>query len=207
MIVMSFPDRRTHMGTLVLDVLLSEEIDMPSQVSQYPVEDGTIISDHITQGSETLRISGLMSIAGVAAFSNLSPLIGAAKGGAKMIDIVESLRSMHRNRALVVVSSGQSYFRDFAFTSLSMHRSADDGGGNWLSIKAELIKVRKVRLKTAEVPAKVAAAPASGRAGATGQPAGRSTPSSTSSSTSSVPAPANVSPLFGGLRGLGIVRP
>lgn len=168
--VFTFADRRTKLGTLALDVLITEEIDLPSRVTRYPVEDGSIISDHIALEPETLRIAGHISTADVAAFGFV---LGNSGGATKLVDAIDQLRAMHQARALVTISTGQMLYRDYAFTSLNAVRSADGPGGNWLEVKAELTKVRKVTLKSAEVPAETAQAPAKGRAGKTATPAGK----------------------------------
>lgn len=178
MISLSSADRRTSLGGLLLDVTLTEEVRFASEVSQYPVEDGTIISDHITQGSETVRIMGTMATQDVFAYE------ADSEGRAKAIDIVEQLRRMHAAREVLNVSTGQLVYTGFAFTDLTATRTADADGGNWLSISAELTLVRKVELRTAEVPDEQRVADtdgAKGRAGQTNKPAGKGT--STSSST------------------------
>ena len=170
--VLGFSDRRTKLGGLVLDVLTSEEIELPSQVSRYPVEDGTTISDHITQGSEIVRISGSVSTADVVAFSfATTDGFSTAGNAAKLVEAVDTLRAMHKARALVSVSTGQMLYEGMAFESLTATRSNSESG-NWLDISATLVKVTKVTLKRAEVPEDTARAPASGRAGATKTPAG-----------------------------------
>lgn len=161
---------KSELGALELDLLTSEEIDLEGEVTRYPVEDGTIISDHIFQGVEIVRISGVVSEGSVTTFAFSSAL------GTKIADAIEVLKSMHKERALVTVSTGKMVYTDMAFTSLNATRSADGEGGNWLNIRADLMKVNKVTLRTADVPA---AAPASGRAGQTQTPAGRSSPTST----------------------------
>lgn len=191
MTVFSFADRRTKLGALVLDVLVSEEVDLVAEVTKYPVEDGTIISDHITQGVETVRISGMVSTADVTAFSF------SAGGGYKLVDAVDQLRSMHKARALVEISTGQMIYTEMGFTNLKAIRSNDERGGNWLQVSAELVKVRKATLKTAEVPEKPAQAPARGRAGQTNTPAGRSSGTSAAAASAAgatPPAAANVTP-------------
>lgn len=192
MTVLSFADRRTRLGGLVLDVLVSEEIDLAAEVTRYPVEDGTIISDHITQGVETVRIAGMVSTASVMAFSFTG-------GGAyKLVDAVEMLRDMHKARALVTISTGQMIYTDMGFTNLNAVRSNDERGGNWLQVRGELVKVRKARLRTAEVPEAPAQAPAKGRAGETNKPAGKSGDASAQGATGAAGAtgPANVTPAY-----------
>lgn len=185
MIVLTQVDRRTKVGSLILDVLTTEEIDFSSDVTKYPTEDGSVITDHITEGNEKIRISGMIGTQDVAGgFGNLSGLIDTPDISVKLVTIVEILRKMHKARELITVSTGQMLYEDMAFTSLNAQRSSDGNGGNWLSIKAEMTKVIKVKLKTADVPPKEAVTePAAGRAGATAASAGRTTPTSTPAST------------------------
>jgi len=160
-------DRRTVLSTIVLDVLVTEEIELPGKVTRYPVEDGTEISDNITVEAETVRLSGNVAIADAAAIES-----GAGdEAGSKMVDVVEALRKLRKDRALVTCSTGQMRYADYAFESLKARRASSDGGA-WLQIEANLVKVTKVELQTALVPEK-AKAPAKGRTGQTNQNAGR----------------------------------
>lgn len=158
---------KLEIGVLKLDLLVTEEIALEGEVSKYPVEDGTQINDHVFQGAEIVRISGVVSEGSVETFSFSSAL------GTRIADAIEVLRSMHKERALVTVTTGKMVYNDMAFASMNASRSADGEGGNWLSVKAELVKIRKVTLKTASVPSD------NGRTGQTQTPAGRSSPTST----------------------------
>ena len=56
---MFFHIGQSKLGYLSLDVLVTESLDLPSEVTKYPVEDGDAdITDHITAGNEELTISG-----------------------------------------------------------------------------------------------------------------------------------------------------
>lgn len=176
-VILSGKDNRTTLGALLLDCMLTEEITYESLVTLYPVEDGVEISDHITEGSKRVRISGVISTVDISGGFGFASLLGdfTQQTGTKLVDIVEAVEQMHKERILVDVYTAQLIYKDMAFTSLNISRSADQMGGNWASIKAELIRVRKVSLKTADVPApETTAEPASGRAGETNKPAGKS---------------------------------
>jgi hypothetical protein len=176
-ILISTTDKRTQLGAILLDCLLSEEINFESQVTLYPVEDGTEISDHITQGTKRVRISGVISTADISGGFGFSSLFGyATDNSMKFIDVVEEIEAMYKGREMLNIFTAQVYYENMAFTSLNVSRSADGLGGNWASIKAELIKINKVSLKTASVPApETTAEPATGRSGETNKPAGKST--------------------------------
>lgn len=173
--VLEYSDRRTKMGTLVLDVLTSEEIEFPAEVTLYPTEDGAQISDHITQGPERVRISGLVSTADVVAFAYFRD--GGGQGATKLVEATDLLREMHQARALVSISTGQLLHSDMGIAGMTARRSAGGDGGNWLEIQAEFVKIRRVRLKQAEAPAAGSAGDggAKGRTGKTAAKAGKAT--------------------------------
>lgn len=151
-------ERRTTLaGVLLLDALVKERISFDADVSTYPVEDGTLISDHISQGNKRISISGLMSTAdasgGWSGFAAFTSDVEIDSRDVKFVDIIEALEKMAKSRELVTVTTAQMIYEDMAFTSLTAERVSDQGRGNWLNINAELIQIRKVSLKTADVPA------------------------------------------------------
>lgn len=135
------------LGYLSLDVLVSEQIALPSEVTKYPVEDqNEEISDHITMGNEELTISGSISS---------SSSFGFEFGGgchSKLIDAIDQLRRMHAERKPVKIVTGLGEYKDMAFTQLTITRQNNDKGGNWLDINADLRHIRKVSLKQTELP-------------------------------------------------------
>ena len=163
--------RLSTMGFLALDVLVSENLNMPSEVTKYPVEDGTEeISDHITQNNEELSITGRVSASAVLAID-----FGCGQL-TKLVDAVDQLRSMHKAREPVRISTGLGIYEDMAFTSLSVTRGNGADGGNWLDISADLRKLKKVALKTAELPPDKAST-TGGAKGKTGKTAAKTGPS------------------------------
>lgn len=193
--VFDFNDRRSRLGTLVLDVLLTEEISFEAEATKFPVEDGgQPVTDHIVQGPKRLRISGNISTASIEAFAMLRDT--GATGPTKIVDALEALEQMWAARALVDVSTGQLLHRDMAFDGpIVARRSAGGDGGNWLEVSAELVRIRRVKLKTAEAPAAPAAAGtagdggAKGRAGKTAAKAGKATTTTTTKEQFGPPAP------------------
>lgn len=170
MLVISYADRRTSIGGILLDVTASEAITLEGQVSDFLVEDGSTISDHITAGPERLRIQATVAIAGIAAFE------AGEEGEAKLVDVVERCRRLHADRNVFEVSTGQLLYPDMGLERMEIARSADDRGGNWVSISAEMKRIRKVTLRTAEVPEEKRVSPkdgAKGRAGQTNKAAGK----------------------------------
>ena len=142
-----YQTKRSTLGLVSLDVLMSEVLDLPSEVTQYPVEDGgPEISDHITQGNEELQINGSVSHNDVEAFE-----FGTCSH--KLIDTIEMFRDMHKARKPITVVTGIMMYEDMGFDGVTITRNnSPDRGGNWLEINAKLRKVIKVKLEQADLP-------------------------------------------------------
>ena len=166
---MFYGSNRSQVGYLELDVLITENLSLPSEVTKYPIEDGSEISDHITQGSEELNITG--SISGSTSFGLDffgDPFSGGGVCRSKLIDAVDTLRKMHKERKVIKVITGLGTYEDMAFTALSFNRQSGDKGGNWIDINASLRKIVKVKLKQTELPPEQAKA-SDGTKGRTGK--------------------------------------
>ncbi|MGQ0285867.1 phage baseplate protein [Pasteurellaceae bacterium 22721_9_1] len=154
---------KTTIGVLELDALLTESTSLRSQITEYPVEDGSVISDHITQEAETLTIEGVITGAGT--------LFNVAQGKAKLIGAKESLRQLHQDRTLLTVTTGVDIYPDFAIESCEISRTAD--GGEKFDVSLTLKKIKKVTLRTADIPPEKTSGSATGKAGKTKANAGK----------------------------------
>lgn len=174
---LSYESRKSQIGYLFLDVLIQENLSLPSDVTMYPIEDGSEdISDHITQNNEELTIIG--SISSATSFGmEFGPLCYS-----KMIDAVDQLRTMHKERKTVKITTGLGTYEDMAFTNLMVQRQAGDKGGQWLDINCTLRKIKKVSLKETDLPPDRAASTGSTK-GKTGQSERKSGKSGESSNT------------------------
>lgn len=170
---MFFHIGQSKLGMLTLDVLTSENLSLPSEVTKYPVEDGDEdITDHITAGNEEITINGAIASGSI---------LGIEFGllcYSKMIDAIGQLRTMHKQRTTFTVVTGLGKYEDMAFTNLTIDRNnSPQIGGQWITINATLRKIRKVSLKQADLPPDQTASggDANGKTGATEK---KSTPKS-----------------------------
>lgn len=155
-----FQTSQSQLGALFLDVLVTEQLNLPSKVTAYPIESGDgEISDHITKMQEELTISGSIS-ASRSEFSIQNALQGGSFGVefgpqcySKLIDAIDQLRTMHKDRKPITVVTGLGKYEDMAFTTLTIDRSnSPDSGGQWLKINTTLRQIKKVTLKSADLP-------------------------------------------------------
>ena len=174
---MFFQNQQSQLGALFLDVLVSEQINLPSKVTMYPIETGDgEISDHIVQNQEEITITGAISagssqisLSGIAQSISSGGSFGVEFGPlcySKLINAIDQLRTMHKDRKPITVVTGLGRYEEMAFTTLTLDRSnSNNTGGQWLQINATLRKIKKVTLKQTDLPPEKA----SGQDGAKGK--------------------------------------
>lgn len=154
----------TTVGALSLDALLEEGTDLSASVTQYAVEDGTPISDHIGIQSETLKISGVVSGASVVLFGEA--------GKSKLTAAKNVLREIHEKREPITITTGLEEYKDYAMTACSIRRGTD---GEKLDVELQFTKIRKAKTREADIPPEKVKANAKGKAGETKQAKGKAT--------------------------------
>ena len=170
------PKPQTDLGSaLVLDVLQDEEFELPGEVTLYPTEAGSEISDHVFTAAKRLRIRGVVSSSALFDFS-----LGSVS--TRHADAIEALEGLRAKRQTFEVSTGMRLYPDMAFANLRFSRKGE-GQGNWLHVEAEMVQVTVVKLREADVPERAAAPSARGRAGRTATPAGRTSDSGAGATT------------------------
>lgn len=120
---------RSQVGTVLLDAVLSEEHNFRARVTNYPIENGTFVSDHVIKDPFTLTISGIVSDTPLNIFT-----LGFRSDAAfqRLIDIYE------RRERISVVTGIRTYV-DMIITSLNVPR--DLSTGQSLTFNIELQKV------------------------------------------------------------------
>ena len=147
--------QRSMIGSLALDALLIEDTELTANISAYPVEDGTVISDHITREPERLSLSGVVTGAGVRLFS--------AGGRSKLIEAKATLREIHVQRLPITIVTGMDIYTDYAMSNAKISRTNE---GEKITLDCEFQKIDKVQLRQADLP------PEKVKPGATGSGSG-----------------------------------
>ncbi|MBB2918336.1 phage baseplate protein [Cupriavidus alkaliphilus] len=157
---------RSSVGAILLDALLNEETSLSSQATSYAVEDGAPISDHVVLESERLSLSGWITAADTVLFG--------AGGRSKLIAAKEALRNIHKERLPVVVVTGMDSYADMVMETCKISR---DSKGEFFEVSCDFRRIRKVTLRTADIPPEKVSArdggKAKGKAGSTKTNAGK----------------------------------
>lgn len=108
---------QSSVGGIYLDATLSEDHQYSSRVTNYPIEDGRIISDHIINEPETLQITGIVSDTPL---SFLAPFN-------RSVDAFNRLVRIHTNRERITVVTGIKVYTDMVMTSLHVPKNVQTG--------------------------------------------------------------------------------
>lgn len=116
-------------GSITFDNTISEDYRFNSKVTSYPVERGTIVSDHIINLPDTIVISGLVTD---------TPLNFLATFN-RSISVFNSLIQLHETRSVVTVQTGLRQYENMAITSLDVPRTI--ATGQTLTFNIELQRI------------------------------------------------------------------
>lgn len=139
---------RTKIGLIELDATVSENHDYSATVTQFPVENGTVISDHIFNNPVRLSLECLISDSPlsnsrnplVTIASNLVSFFSFNSGPTRSNAIFEDLMRLFDKRELFQVVTGLKLYKNMAITSLSFPRSS--GSGQGLIFRIEMLQVK-----------------------------------------------------------------
>lgn len=102
---------------VTFDTMVSEDHKFSSRVTYYPVEKGTIISDHIINQPDVVVLSGLISDTPLNIFAPFNRSISA----------FNSLLLIHERRQIVDIVTGIKIYKNMAITNLDVPRTVKTG--------------------------------------------------------------------------------
>jgi len=106
-----------QIGSITFDNTISEEYRFNSRVTSYPVERGTIVSDHIVNLPDTVVLSGLVTDTPLNVLATFN----------RSISVFNSLIALHEQRAVVSVQTGLRQYDNMAIVSLDVPRTVKTG--------------------------------------------------------------------------------
>lgn len=122
---------QTDVAGVVIDAVLNEDHQYNSRVTNYPVEDGRIISDHIINEPETLSLTGVVSDTPL---SFLAPFN-------RSINAFQRLVEIHNRRELITVVTGIKVYLNMAITSINVPRNVQSGQSLTFSMQFQRVNL------------------------------------------------------------------
>ena len=132
--------RKAQIASIKLDASLSEEHSSNAQVTQYPVETGAFIGDHVIYEPVKLSITGVISNTPIQWFS-----IDAGRRSEKAWDTL--LQIQFEGEPITIITTLKTYY-NMIITSLSCPRDAERGHVIEFTMTAE--EVTTVETETAD---------------------------------------------------------
>jgi RNase H-fold protein (predicted Holliday junction resolvase) len=109
--------RDTGVSLVTFDTMVSEEHKFSSRVTYYPVESGTIVSDHIINQPDVVVLSGLVTDTPLNIFAPFNRSVAA----------FNQLIQIHERRTVIDVVTGLKVYKNMAITSLDVPRTIKTG--------------------------------------------------------------------------------
>lgn len=108
---------QTQIGAIFLDATISEDHEYSSRVTNFPVEEGRIISDNIILEPEILQVSGIVSDSPLSIFAPFN----------RSITAFNQLVRIHQNREIIQVVTGIKIYDNMVLTNLQVPRDIRTG--------------------------------------------------------------------------------
>ena len=102
---------------VTFDTMISEDHKYTSRVTYYPIESGTIISDHIINQPDVVILSGLITDTPLNIFAPFNRSISA----------FNTLIKLHEDRQVVDIVTGIKIYKNMAITSIDVPRTIKTG--------------------------------------------------------------------------------
>ena len=128
-------------GSVELDVTVREEHRYTSRVTTYPIEEGSILSDHIINEPTSLTLEGIVTDTPLNILSTFN----------RSVDAFNRLIEIHENREIVTVVTGLKVYPNMAITLLNVPREIRTGQSLTFNIELQqVILDTSVRLEIDE---------------------------------------------------------
>ena len=130
-----FGPQFNSISTLQVDVTLYESHELPSTVTEKPVEDGSNINDNVILNNAKLSIAGVLT---------------DDRLGTSQAEKWRALQDIRRSREPFTVVTSLGAYENMIFTSISASRDVSSVGAVFFT--ADLTQVRIISSETVQVP-------------------------------------------------------
>jgi len=139
-------NRKYGIGTITFDLVLSENHNFNSIVTEHPIEDGSEITDHIENELENGTLNGLIS--------NFSLNAGDITTN-RAQDVFEALVALWKEKTTVTITTVLRVYESVVITSMPFMRDSSQGDSLPISISFRKIRIVKLQEVILELSVKV----------------------------------------------------
>lgn len=108
---------QSNVGGVFLDATLAETHEYSSRVTEFPVENGTVISDYVINDPVKISITGIVSDSPIRFLSLFN----------RSSDAFNRLVRIHEQKEIITVVTGIKIYQNMVMTALSVPRDVDTG--------------------------------------------------------------------------------
>lgn len=108
---------RSDVAGVFLDATISEDHTYVSRVTQFPIENGRVITDHVINEPDTLSLTGIVSDSPLEILSPFN----------RSVDAFNRLIRIHELKERITVVTGIKVYDNMIMTSLSVPRNLESG--------------------------------------------------------------------------------
>mgnify|MGYP000057967482 CR=1 FL=1 len=157
--IMPKPTQPAKIGDyLTVDVVMSRETNFDSEVTEYPVEDGFPIADHVVRKPMRLSMDVVFTPTPVTWGNSFL-------GGRTLNAVTNMLMQIYQKGEPVKITLVDAIYTDMVMTSAPLPRNVENG--YCYRCQLEFTHVRRAVQRTEDVPEEYAANDAAGKAGTT----------------------------------------
>lgn len=139
-------NRKYGVGSITFDLVLSENHNFNSVVTEHPIEDGSEITDHIENELENGTLNGLIS--------NFSLTAGDVTTN-RAQDVFEAMVALWNEKTPVTITTVLRVYENVVITSMPFMRDASQGDSLPISISFKKIRIVKLQEVVLELAVKV----------------------------------------------------
>lgn len=143
---------------LTVDVVMGRETKFNSEVTEYPVEDGFPIADHVIRKPMTLSLECIFTPTPVTHFNRFL-------GGHTLNSVANALMQIYQAGEPITIKLVDAIYTDMVMTTAPLPRNIENG--YCYKCQLEFTHVRRVVQRTEDVPEEYAQNDAAGKAGTT----------------------------------------
>jgi hypothetical protein len=164
-----FPDltNPTKIGSIEVDILIEQEHKLESDVTEHPVEDGFAVADHVIR--KAIKVSMVVGV-------TLSPVTWLDRLGSatdKITNALAAFEQIYKNAQPITIVTPTNMWENMIMTSASIPRNIDNK--NLIKIPCEFTQIRRVNVKSTDIPQNIVDLDMINRAGETEADGGTAT--------------------------------
>lgn len=149
----------TKIGEISVDILVERQHNLDSQVSDYPVEDGFPISDHVVR--TPIKLSMVVGITS----TPVTWLDELGGDSTKVQTALDAFKAIYEAGTTITIVTPEDIWDNMVMTSCNIPKKFEDG--NLVKIPCEFKQIRIVDVKTVDIPEGIVAADIGESAGET----------------------------------------